>query len=512
MTSRPNILFITADQQHPDSLGLVDPRISTPNLDRLGREGALLTRSYTSSPVCTPARATWITGQYPSKHGAWMVGTVLDPECLSVARLLGGSGYRTAMIGKSHLQPCHVRDHRSCESHPRANDTAHHRLWFGPWYGFDHVEINCGHTDEAHSASMHYRAWLEDRGVDIARHFACTEWDKPLAWELPERFHPNAWISERAAAYLREHAARRRGEPFYLNLNFPDPHGPMHVPEPWFGKYDGAPLRSPTRRWGEWEGKPTIYRAHIEKRVPQLGWHERFGFGGISTARTALDAGERATGDFIDGEIPFWRAYWGMTSLLDHHVGRVLDAVDELGLAQDTLVVYTCDHGELMGDHFLEGKGPCHYDGSVRVPTLARFPGRIPAGRRCEALVNNVDLAPTFLAAAGLEPHPLMQGVDQLEVWQGRAAAARQGAWIDYRAERGLYVNSWITERWRLSVHATADRGDELELYDLREDTGEFVNLADDPAYAGTMARLMAEMLREITDSACPWQERISGS
>ncbi len=507
--ARPNILFVTSDEQHPSCLGLEDERLRTPNLDRIGREGALFTRSYTCSPICTPARATWVTGQYPSKHGAWGVGTSLDKGCVSVARLLGRAGYRTAMIGKSHLQPCVAKGSDSEESFPHIADTDYHRRWHGPWYGFEHAEINVGHADEPHSASMHYRVWLEDHGVDVDRYFTGREWDTPRAWDLPEEFHPCRWAAERSVAYLRDHAARHPDRPFYLNLNFPEPHWPFHVPEPWASMYADTPMRAPTRRWGEWEDKCTFYRAVIERRHQALGWAGRWGVLNIDPAARALDAGPESADRFVPYEVDRLRVYYGMVSILDDNLGRVLACLDELGLAGNTLVVYTSDHGDLLGDHYLINKGACHYDGCIRVPTLVRWPGRIEPGRRSDALLSCVDLAPTFMAAAGLEPDRRMQGVDQTPVWTGRAESAREGVWVDFRAERGLYVNTWVTDRHRLSVYHTPDT-DEVELFDQREDPNEFVNLAAGGANADVVADLSAQMLREVTSVACPWQERIA--
>ncbi len=155
--NRPNILFLTTDQHHPRYLGIYDRKLQTPNLDRLCREGVNFRRAYASCPTCTPSRATWITGQYAYKHGAWQIGTTLAEDAVSLPALLGEAGYRTAMFGKSHLQACSTAG-LTLESPPRATDTDFFRRWTGPWYGFDHCEINVGHTVEPHSASMHYRA------------------------------------------------------------------------------------------------------------------------------------------------------------------------------------------------------------------------------------------------------------------------------------------------------------------------------------------------------------------
>lgn len=506
---RPNILFVTSDQQHPNAWGGEDPRVRTPAMDRLAAEGLTLTRSYSCSPLCTPTRASWVTGQYPSRHGAWNVGTLLNPDCLSVADLLGRAGYRTAIFGKSHFQPCLGTQGNSDEGQPRSNDTAFHRRWHGPWYGFEHAEISVGHTTEPHSASMHYRAWLEDQGVDIARYFHGVRPLEALVWELPEKFHPCVWAADRALAYLDEHADRHADAPFFLNLHFPDPHLPMHVPEPWFSMYADTPMRKPVRQWDEWRDKCTLYQAVVADRVDALGWHDRFSMASSDLQIGVMSGGPASAEAYTPYEAGVLRAYWGMISLLDAQLGRVLHRLDALGLADDTLIIYTSDHGELGGDHFLKGKGALHYDGCARVPMIVRWPGRISAGRRSAELVSGVDMAPTFLAAAGLPIHPEMQGVTHTGAWTQKSGPARRGVWIDFRAERGLYVNSWITDRHRLSVYHTPD-ADEFELFDFEKDPNEFANLAAGGAESGLVATLTAAMLGERSRVAYPWTPRIA--
>ncbi|NOZ20809.1 MAG: sulfatase-like hydrolase/transferase [Planctomycetes bacterium] len=504
--NRPNILFITTDQQNPNALGLLDSRFRTPHLDRLAGEGVVFTRSYSCCPLCTPARATWVTGQYPFTHGAWSVGTNLDKDCLSLPRLLGEAGYRTAIIGKSHLEA--GGQEGNTEGAPLRCDTDHFRRWAGPWYGFEHAEINIGHVDEPHSASMHYRAWLEGQGVEIDRHFRQPgeAGIGPCAWSLPEEYHPCKWVADRSIEYLHRHRSQHADRPFYLNMNFPEPHRPFKVPQPWFDRFQELDVGRPKRRWNEWEDKPTAYRAFIEGTVHQLGWHAQVPM--ASMADPGRFVKPELADRFADEEAGRIRVYAAMVALMDHHIGRVLAALDELGIADNTLVLFTSDHGDYLGEHFIWSKGPCHYDGCLRVPMIARWPGASPSGQRTDALVSNVDIAPTFLDAAGLSVHPQMQGVSQGGVFRNPATAARRGALIDHRAEEGLYVNSWITDRYRLSIHHTADRGNEFELYDLAEDPDEFVNLAADGRNPELVAELMADMLADRCRVERDWQPR----
>jgi uncharacterized sulfatase len=146
---KPNILLITSDQQHWHTLGCLNPEISTPNLDRLAAEGTLFTRAYCPNPTCTPTRASIITGQYPSRHGAWSLGTKLPEDAHTVGEDLSGAGYRTALVGKAHFQPLRSTDEfPSLEAVPLMQDLDFWRKFHGPFYGFEHIELARNHTDE----------------------------------------------------------------------------------------------------------------------------------------------------------------------------------------------------------------------------------------------------------------------------------------------------------------------------------------------------------------------------
>src|SRR5690625_2798687 len=464
--------------------------VRTPVLDRLCAQGTAFRRAYTATPVCTPTRATLLSGQYPSRHGAWSIGTDVDDDVLSLPRLLAeNAGYRTAIVGKSHLRSVLRPD--SMEALPRSRDWDLYRNWSGPWYGFEHAKISNGHVDEPHAYGLHYGLWLKENGIPAEPPYflpdamSSTKPNKQPGsrageWQLPEEYHSSTWAASEAISYLRDHAANHASRPFYLTVNFHDPHMPFRAPDPWHSLHDDVTLPPPVRRRGEWEGKPTIYRATLADQHDTMGWQADPQVG--IACQTAHRVGEEQRGDDEDR---MWRVYLGMQSLVDRHLGRICDTLDELGLAENTLLVYTSDHGDFMGDHWLWSKGASHYDGAVRVPFIVRWPGRVPAGETSDALQSLVDLPTTFLSAAGLGPDPRMQGVDQLGCWRGTAPAPRSGVLIDHRVEQGLYVNSWITDRYRLSVHSIhAEDRDEIELYDLIADPGEYVDLSADGANA----------------------------
>lgn len=473
---RPNIICIVTDQQHPDLVGdLGKIPVQTPNLDRLCAEGTAFTRAYTPCPLCTPARASLVTGQYPSTHGAWTIGTALPENALSLPKLLGESGYETAIIGKSHLRPCH--DPNSFEALPNIRNWEKFRQWNGPWYGFEKAHICVGHTNEPHAYGMHYGLWLQERGIaPVPPYFADLE-DKGNygafgTWELPEECHAGVWIAEETERFLKRHVTHGRQRPFYLSLNFPDPHLPFRVSERWHRLYDEVMLPQALRRRGEETDKPTLYQATLDGSLNRLGWNKQFFI-------PNQYVGQRHSEQWTDDEVQRWRLYLAMTSQLDAHVGRVLDALDKFDLSNNTLVVFTSDHGDYMGHHWLWSKGGSHYDQAVRVPFLVRYPGVVPAGVRSNALQSLVDLPATFLNIAGKSSHPLMEGINQAFCWHDPAYSVRNNVFIDHQVEEGLHVRSLITDTHRLSVHEiTAEQREEVELYDFETDPHEFVNRA----------------------------------
>ncbi len=198
---RPNILLITSDQQHWDTIGAYNSEISTPNLDRLVKEGTTFSRAYCPNPTCTPSRASIITGTYPSQHGAWSIGTKLSEDKLTVGEILGEAGYRTALIGKAHFQPlASTEAYPSLEAYPTLQDLDFWKRFDETFYGFDDVALARNHTNEAH-VGQHYAIWLEEQGCHNWRDYfvpptGSMDRTKKYKWDLPEKYHYNKWIAE----------------------------------------------------------------------------------------------------------------------------------------------------------------------------------------------------------------------------------------------------------------------------------------------------------------------------
>lgn len=486
MGSRPNILLITSDQQHWNTIGVSNSKIRTPALDRLAAGGALHERAYCPNPTCTPSRASILTGLWPSRHGAWSLGTKLPEDVPTIGAILGKCGYRTGLIGKAHLQPlASTPEYPSIEAYPTLREESFWRDFHGPFYGFQHVELTRNHTDEGH-AGQHYGFWLEERGCsDWRRYFrppAGTKDGSLYHWGIPEKFHYNSWIEERSAAFMD--AAVGDAEPFFLWASFFDPHPPYLAPRPWDTMYDWHEMEPPDGGGEEHVGNPRHHRLTQADGPDFSAWTEPDGnnvLGFFSHRRPR----EQRQKDMA--------AYYGMVSLLDKYVGRLLDHLESRGLAENTLVVFTSDHGHLYGQHGLVAKGAFHYEDLLRVPMITRFPGKIPEGSRDRRLTTLVDLPATFLECAGIPVPRTMSARSQWTAWQNPGAAGRGQIWIENRHQpTTLHLNTLVTSRYKITVYRNGFEG---ELFDLEDDPGELRNRWNDTAFQSLKLELLQRMV-----------------
>lgn len=501
--SQPNILLITSDQQHWNTLGCINPEISTPNLDRLAEQGTLFSRAYCPNPTCTPTRASLITGKYASQHGAYSLGTKLPEHEPTVGDIFRRSGYRTALVGKAHFQPLISTDvFPSLESYPILQNLDFWRQFDEPFYGFEHVELARNHTDEAH-VGQHYAIWMEERGLIHWRdYFRLPTGNNPYQkyrWMIPEEYHYNAWIAERSCALLEQYQAE--GDRFFMWASFFDPHPDYLVPEPWDTMYDPAQLTVPTVVEGEHDANPPHLQLTQEANPDYSAWQNDPGGNACHGFHSHVQ--ERAA---LAKDIA---VYYGMVSCMDKYIGRIVDRLDALGLAEDTLIVFTSDHGHYYGQHGLIAKGAFHYDDGIRVPMIVRWPGHVPAGEQSPALQSLVDYAPSFLSACGLDVPADMTGVDQTAVWRGDQAAARD--WViteNHHQPTTIHMKTYITPRYKLTIYFQHDYG---ELFDLQADPGEVRNLWAELEYADLKADLFEGLLRaEITKEEPLTEETLS--
>jgi arylsulfatase A-like enzyme len=493
---RPNFLFVITDQHRADHLGCYGNRIlRTPHIDSLAAEGLRAESCYVASPICMPNRASIMTGRMPSVHGVRHNGIELAQEETTFVDLLRRDGYATALVGKSHLQcitdvpaqvPPDPKDRLPHEARRRApgrygqelettweRDPAHDLDL--PYYGFEHVDLSIMHAD---TQSGHWRRWLRrqtneaDRLVGPANAIPTPEFELAKcrqAWRtrVPEELYPNAWITERTIAAIRDFAAA--GRPFFIQCSYPDPHHPFTPPGRYWDLYRPDDVEVPAS-------------FHLPHRnlPPHLRWlYDRRADGTAVRHTQALFAcSEREAREAI-------ALNYGTLTQIDDGIGRIVGALKSLGLHDDTVIIFTSDHGDFLGEHQLLLKGPVHYRPLIRVPLIWRDPAG-PKARTTDALLQSTDIGPSVLARAGVAAFNGMHGRPLAALAQGGngAAAPREFVLIEEEGQRRylgfdrrVRMRSLVSARYRLSVYEGAEWG---ELYDLGEDPHETANLWDD--------------------------------
>ena len=460
----PNILLICTDQQRYDAVGASgNPYIRTPNLDRLAAGGVRFENCYAQSPVCAPSRASLMTGRYPHNHGLWANGVDLPATETLFTRVLADHGYDCGLAGKLHLGAA-----RAGRVEPRLDD------------GFR--VFNWAHDPYVPSPGNHYHRWLQTEHPGVLEPALASGND---AFDrLPTEQHYSHWLGEQAIDFLT--TTRDRDKPFCFIANFFDPHHGFGAPDSYRARYDPAELPPPVTSEEDLATKPAIY---TEASIASYA---------------GADAGFR---DYTPAQIQEIRAqYYAMVSLVDDEVGRILQALESEGLAENTIVVFTSDHGELLGDHQMLLKGPMMFDCSIRVPLIVRWPGQLPENTVRTELVEWIDLAPTLLAAAGAGRLERGQGQSLLPLARdGSTAGRRDWALSEYRDSCWPYdppVHTTMLRQgtWKLVVHhgppATA-RDRDGELYDLAADPDELVNLWHDP-HAQQSRLAMTSLLLDV--------------
>ncbi len=492
---RPNILLITSDQQRADCFGFENPHVRTPHIDALARQGTRFSACMTPNLVCQPSRASILTGLLPLTHGVWDNGVDLEPRVgeNGFAGTLARAGYDTGFIGKAHFA---TKATFAPTGTPecKASGARYGDQWFGPYMGFNHVElVALGHFDNPCPLESppvgRYERWLLARAPegDVLRRYrdslvpvtgAAQTWHSAL----PEAWHSSNWIGDRATAWLREHDASR---PFCLWVSFPDPHQPFDCPAPWSFMYDPASLPLPQDRRLDLARRPWWYKATLEG-VPKLADPEM----------RSLRAKVSRIPDQSDAQLAAMMAnYYGMISLIDHNVGRLAGLLDDLDLAGDTLIVFTTDHGEMLGNHGMYLKGPWPLEDLLRVGMVARGPG-VARGKVVAETVSTLDLAPTFYEFAEAAAPFEVQGSSLKRMLAG-AGESRDAAWSEWhvhpsRCGVALQLRTVRTRTHKCTFELASGAG---ELYDLKNDPQEMNNLFDDPTYSKVRKEL-EDMMR----------------
>jgi arylsulfatase A-like enzyme len=514
--TRPNILLFITDQHRFDYLGCSGhPVLKTPHIDSIAARGTYFERFYVATPVCMPNRATLMTGRMPSVHGARSNGLPLSLLSNTFVDALRAAGYATALVGKSHLQNFgpyppilerppprpgdQVLDASFAEAKkPIANDglydQEHPKRWAAgrdfpmqlPFYGFEHVDLCTAHGDQV---GGHYYVWLKSRRADadalrdpnnqLPHDYVCPQ---AVRTPIPEELYPTAYIADKSCEWIDRHAAGDRDKPFFLMTSFPDPHHPFTPPGRYWSMYDPADMALP----------PSFQPGNRALARP-VTWAlaQREGGKADTAGQAAFAVGEREAREAM-------ALSCGMIAMIDDAIGRVLGRLASRGLADDTVVIFTTDHGDFLGDHQLLLKGPAHYEGITHVPFIWAEPGA-RAAARTDVLAGTLDIAATILDRVRVQPYNGIQGVSLLPVLDGTGARlARDSMVIEDDQQRAVFglpsgsrLRTLVTPRWRMTIAHGEAYG---ELYDLKNDPDEMDNLFEDAAHRGVRAELMEEL------------------
>jgi arylsulfatase A-like enzyme len=455
------------DQHRVDTLGCYgNPHVATPNLDRLAATGTRFDRFYTPTAICTPARASLLTGQAPFRHRLLAnhernVGYLEDlrEDAFTFPESLAERDYQLGLIGKWH-----VGTHRNAAS-----------------YGFEGPDLPGWHNPVDHPD---YLAYLEERGLPPYRITEPVRGTTPngnpgnlLAARLQQPVEATFeyYLATRAIEQLEKYAAD--GRPFFLATHFFGPHLPYLLPDAYYDRYDPGLVDLPPSIAETFEGKPPVQRNY--------------------SAHWAFDTMP------LDVTRKLIAVYWGYVTLVDEQIGRILTRLDELGLTDDTAVFFTADHGEFTGAHRLHDKGPAMYEDIYRIPGIIRVPGQPPQVR--EEFATLTDCTATLLELAGSDPAPATDSRSLLPLVRGEHPDWPRELLAEFHGHHFPYPQRMLRdERYKLVVNPESVN----ELYDLAADPHELSNRYDHPELAAVRRRLMRRMydlLRERGDNFYHW-------
>jgi arylsulfatase len=477
---KPNILWICTDQQRFDTLGCYGNEfVTTPNLDALAAGGVQFDGAYCQNPVCTPSRASFLTGRYPHTTGARQNGQSINPTEVLVVKHLADAGYDTGLSGKLHISACSPEICSDIE--PRIDD------------GYREFHWSHHHSTGLEWTQDSYGPWLLAQGQTMDKH--PVEGSEHVRYTVDSEYHQTTWCFQRAIDMIEHHADD--DQPWLFSVNTFDPHhsfdSPREYLEPYLKRLDDIPL--PAYTPGELETKPWFHRVS-----------NRGVYGGPAMAYDSISETDHKL---------IRAAYWAMCDQIDANVGRAIEALERTGQRDNTLVIFHTDHGEMLGDHGMYLKGPMFYEPAVRSPLIINMPGTVQGGPRTSALVELVDLAPTLMEAAGMDVPVAMQGRSLWPLLTGQADRDRHrdSAFcesfnsVPRTRTPAAYASMVRMGRYKLTSYHGRNEG---ELYDLTDDPGEVHNLWASAAHADLRSAMMTKLADRLAFTMDPLPERQS--
>jgi len=470
---RPNFLWICTDQQRFDTIGaLGNPHLRTPNLDRLVAEGVAFERTYTQSPICTPSRAAFLSGRYPSSIHVNRNGNAFFPDTVPlVTRLLADAGYDCGLAGKLHLSAAEGRVEARPDDGYRFFRWSHHPKPETFW------------PNAAHA----YQGSLVEKGVQWDEAYGgVTEDGSAIQGEyapgITAEYHQTTWCADEAIRFMTE----ERTGPWLMSVNPFDPHPPFDPPPEYLSRM--AVDQMPLPRFRSEELESQLDFAGVDHQTDE------------PLAPTDYDA---------QGMVA---AYYAQIELIDDQVGRMLDALESSGQRDNTVVIFCSDHGEMLGDHGLRLKGCRFYEGAVHVPLIVSWPGHLLEGVRSPALVELMDLMPTVLELAGLDPAADLEAQSLLPIMLGHRPLGEHRSFVRCEYHDAIvgkfasHANMIYDGRYKLAVYHGLPIG---ELYDLDTDPDEFHNLWQETASQAVKTTLLKALFDAVMLCTDPGQPRV---
>jgi arylsulfatase A-like enzyme len=505
-----NVLFVITDQQRADHNGFMgNPTVKTPNLDSLASSGMVFENTWVSNPVCMPNRSSIMTGRMPSSHGVIFNDRSLDWNANTFVRRFRNSGYRTGLMGKSHLQHGMSKNsmvpfrgessgklpfpkgwdqiedfERYLEADPKDPED---------FYGFDQIKLS---IDHGASIAGHHLQWALKRGGRLDELLIDQDKDTPGTnqsehWKqiykpsYGAELHSTTYVTEQTLAFIDEAEAQQ--QPWLAWCSFPDPHHPMTPPGKWFDMYNPADMPLPDSRTDALTDAPAHLKlfSGIHPR-DQRNWVAPCGFGNDALLQQAI------------------AATYGMISMVDDGVGKILQHLEALGVRDNTIVVFTSDHGDMMGDHSLFLKGFMHYRGTLQVPLVIQAPGQ-QAGRST-SFASSIDLGPTLMDLCGIGAYDGIQGVSLAPVLNDAKAEVRQSVLIEDDVSSTTAKLTPIPARTRTLLmdgyRYTRNAKGEEQLFNLTQDPEEMHDRKQQDPMRTHMLEALTDAMMTADDSS----------
>lgn len=445
---RPNVILIMTDQQRFDCMGVINESIITPHLDSLAADGMLFENGYTASPSSTPARSVLLTGMTPWHAG--MIGysaKVAERYEHELPQMLSDAGYQTVAVGKMHWWP-------------QRNG-----------HGFQTLIVDESGRVETPEFVSDYRQWFAQAAPGINPDSTGLSWNghEGRMYALPEKLHPTQWTGDVAVAQIKDHDPSK---PLFLKVSFARPHSPYDPPRRYVDMYKGRNIPTP------WVGD----------------WCAKYADRPMTT--------DAAFGDFgVEHALNSRRHYYAATTFIDDQIGRVIQTLKDQGLYENSVIIFTSDHGDMMGDHH-HWRKTYPYEGSAHIPFIVKLPSKMRAGTVRNECVDLRDIMPTFLSAAGVAVPENVDGQSLLDIGTGRP-------WREYiEMEHSSTYESksgWVALTDGKIKYIWYYNKGEQRMFNMVDDAHELHDIASDAAYQSIRDLWYDRMVQTLTERGDKW-------